>query len=136
MLKIACLVPIACLATRLVGCGQTPVSQPAFRGASDAARWQSVADCLMLKGINLNTPLIRGSYGGDGKETIQDKRKELGAYAKNRKLYDRDGKEIRFVFVNRGGPNYLKKKEQETEDMKIDELRRKYTIVVLVNVGT
>jgi len=63
--------------------------------------------------------------------TVERRLAELGAHAADGKLYDRDGKEILFIFARRHGGARQGQEVEERERQERDRLERLYRVIVL-----
>ncbi len=111
--------PLLCLAVLTLGCGRSaPIPSDASVNETD------LAACLPPH-VRMSTPLP-----DQNGLTVAQRLRELGAYAKNGKLYDRTGKEIYFWQGIKGGPQSTPEmaKQQAEEERK---LRESYTVLDL-----
>ncbi len=93
-------------------------------------RWKDIEACLP-ENIKLSSPLSSLNR----LPTVKDKLTEVGAYAKDGKLFDNSGKEIRFYsYIDGrgympGNPDYEKEVQKHGEAIR--ELQKTYTVIVL-----
>ena len=99
--------------------------------AGCAPDWSAVAACLPA-GVTLTTEFCPDNAGcaPERRTTVKRKLAELGARARDGKLYDSAGKEIVFYHVpSRGAPPSRDQEQQERG--RLEELRRKHTVVLM-----
>lgn len=132
MIRLECL--IAALATVLIGlpgCSKSEKPHQQEQGREED-RWKEIEACLP-EGIVLSHGLAQGTSA----PTVKDKLVELQAYAKDGKLYDGSGKEIRFLHrVSLG--SYFSKETRERhireQNEEFERLRKEYSVIELTYV--
>ena len=132
--SLLCAVPLGC------GSGQSTQGGSGQSTSDEAA----LARCLP-EGISLSTSLATVSHG-PGDPRVRDKLKELGAHARNGRLFDASGKEIRFfqlyvpsgtelaVFTTREDEQRRHRSVQKQEQ-ELQELRRRYNVIVITHTN-
>jgi hypothetical protein len=119
-------VPLLLGCVVFAGCDSPPTDKKIPSGNPE-----DLAKCLP-EGVTLTTPLTPGS------PTVGDKLRELGARAKDGKLYDFSGKEIyiyrRFVPGANPGDKILREQARQEEE-ELERLRQKYTLIVITTFG-
>jgi hypothetical protein len=116
-LRTLCL--LLCFSAIVLGCDR--LAAPSSKGATNPA---DLAKCLP-EGVSLSTPLPRTNG-----TTIGQKLAELGAYAKEGKLYDRSGREIYFYQGIIGGPQTSPEMEKQRAEEE-RKLHERYTVIDL-----
>ncbi len=123
----------ACLLLLVAGCsafdpgGPTPINLRMPKAATPAEH--EMAKCLP-EGLRLDTAFRLECAGR--LTTVLDKLRELGAYGKDGKLFDRDGKELYFYWVPDCGVRRSEdqiRAEADAERQRLRELRRRYHVV-------
>lgn len=105
------------------GCQPMPPSTP--------ADWSAISACLPAD-VKLDHVFCpdREACPPAERTTVKQKLMDMGVYAKDGKLYDRSGREIRFHRIPRSGPPPTREKEQADRDH-LEDLRRRYTVITL-----
>jgi hypothetical protein len=93
--------------------------------------WSAISACLPA-GITLDTIFCpeRETCPPAERTTVKQKLIDLGAYAKDGKLYDRSCREIYFLQIPRSGPQPGPDEEQRRRDQ-LEDLRRRYTVITM-----
>ncbi len=122
-----------CLLLFVAGCstvdsgGQTHTRPSVQKPATPAEREMAK---YLPEGLRLDTPFRLECQGQ--LTTVLDKLRELGAYGKEGKLFDRGGKELYFYWVPDCGVWRTEEQiraEAEAERQRLRELERRYRVV-------
>jgi hypothetical protein len=101
--------------------------------------WQNVEACgpYLPEYLSLDTEFCEGYIASDKRTTIRQKLARLGAYCRDGRIYDRDGREIRFYAMRSGitGKGHSPEKQQRLDEEVAEHnakailLKRHYTVV-------
>jgi hypothetical protein len=119
MLLARTLCLLACFSSTVLGCDR--LASPSTKGPTNPADLAK----YLPEGVSLSTPLPRTNG-----TTVEQKLAELGAYAKEGKLYDRSGKEIYFFQGIVGGPRPSPEMEKQRAEEE-RKLHERYTVIDL-----